>query len=182
MKPDEMPKPPEGVTQVPEDMPPLPNDLLKVPKEGRIKKLLPKVILIVVLLVALGALGYFYLQNQLLKNQIAQLEVTPTPSSTPIPIPEQKTEEEIILDKAEVLFKNLYPNDIVTISEKDLQIDGDWAFGKASPPRDLVLYIAHRDEGEWTVVTEKDALYKTWFQQLPNTLVSQETKDFYKNQ
>lgn len=84
-----MPKPPEGVTQIPEDMPPLPKDLLKIPKEGKLKNLLPKIIFGVILIAALAFGGYFYLQNQLLKNEIAQLQETPspTPEATAIPSP-----------------------------------------------------------------------------------------------
>ena len=150
----------------------------------------PIIILILVLALA-GAGAYMIWQNSQPKSQLSN-----SPSPSPDSVTGDDITRQIILNKAKELFEKSfvnydvtigdveslsYPNDTVVISGKDLVIDREWGFGKASPPRDLILYIAHKDGEEWTVVSELDELYKTWFQQLPDTLVAQETKDFYKN-
>jgi hypothetical protein len=95
-----------------------------------------------------------------------------------------------IVQMATAVFQTQYPDKEIKISESNLKVSDEWGHGTAGiyTPNsveggaDLLLYIAHKESEQWRIVMETEEEYKVLFQQLPNTVVSQEVKDFYKNQ
>jgi hypothetical protein len=95
---------------------------------------------------------------------------------------ESISDEEIILVRVKEAYEKQFPErsqffDETKIPSNELKIEGEWAFGIIYPPRDLSLYVAHKSNGEWEIAVEDvvkgNEMYDNWFQQLPNSIVSQ---------
>lgn len=96
-------------------------------------------------------------------------------------------EKVLILQSAKKVFEKLYPQLTINVDGQTLYNDGIWGHGTVgvSNPKnndgggDIILYVAHKAGSQWEIIPESDSRYKSLFQQLPDSIISKEVKDFY---
>lgn len=159
MEPDQMPTPPEGVTQVPNEMPPIPGvnapekksffSFLKVPKLNF------KFILVSIIAgLLLGAAIYLRIQNKRLKSQLTAIP-TPTPSTEPTATPSptgEPTADWKTYNNQRLKFLFQYPQDYeFNVIPRD---DGSGFTLMLGPNNDSLFRISARDK-----YSKPEALY-----------------------